>query len=155
MPRYRRHYRRSRKPHNLVWQPVQLIGNFDMVANGVANTTAGTLTPGRTTKASGRAYSSSPFGEDCVLERIRGTIHHEGSGSVSETERVIPVTFAAVKIPAGLGADNDIDLFSTSDGDDFPLYLSHVCDIGQGTSSTLNEHQVDSKSKRKFTLVMS
>ena len=148
-----RHYRRRRyrrKSQNLIWQPVQLKGNWGMKSNTVSNTVLGTVTPGRTTKATGQAYNSTPFDEDAILERIRGTIHHEGSGALSGSHNIIPVTFAAVKIPAGLGGDNDIDLFATSDGDDFPLYVSHVCDVGTGTSTTLNEHNVDSKAKRKF-----
>ena len=149
----RRYYRRRshrRTPQNLVWQPVQLRGDWDLTSDNVANTVLGTVTPGRTQHGNGQAYNSNAFNEDCILERIRGTIHHEGSGLSSATSNVIPVAFAAVKIPSGLGADNDIDLFSTTDGDDFPFYVSHVCDVSDGSTSTLNEHAVDSKAKRKF-----
>jgi len=143
----RRRTSRSRPMYNYVWQPMPF--TFGKVIpsgtiGSVHSDTLTTFTPG--------IGDDGHFQDDHVLERVRGSMAHNGIIGVVPTEETLwfPFTLAALKIPTGF-SPQDLDLFDNTQGDDFVVRMDAVCNIGR-TDAIPNWHALDSKAKRKFSV---
>lgn len=146
MARYRRSYRR--RGANYVWQPVVLRDDIQVPSGAVNDTHSGTLaeiTPGM-----GLGDNFEPFNNEVVLQRIIGTMAHNGQGStVPNANQWFPFTVGALMIPRGFSAQA-VDLFDNSAVDNQVFRMDAVCNNSSTTDAIPNWHTVDQKSKRKF-----
>ena len=98
-----------------------------------------------------------PFKNDHTLERIRGSMSHNGSGYTgSNSPSWFPLTIVAVKIPVGLHIDsseNYPNFFDNTSYGNLDMIYRHdvVCDASNGGASP-NWHDVDHKARRKFEI---
>ena len=95
------------------------------------------------------------FNHQVVMERIRGSVTHEGSGlGTGSGGKIIALNWGIFIVPAEIGTrvqtDADMpNLFINEEGDDFPLFDSTLCDAS--TSDLIPSiHMVDSKAKRRL-----
>lgn len=148
MARQRRSYRRNRPRMNYVWQPMvenTIITVPESTAQGtVVKGVFRTVIPGIGFETEVKAFDS-----DHVLERIRGAMAHNAIGqeSASVTDW-LPFSVAAIRVPNGMTA-GALNLFDSSEGDDFAFRMDAVCNAGT-QQATPNWHEVDSKAKRRF-----
>lgn len=158
MARYRRNSRRRREPMNTEWQPicakygVQIAaGTLDTVVNGILNP-PGLVNDSGWLPGIGYPQHSGvdTFDDQHILERIRGSMCHNGIIGVQPTEETLwfPFSIAAIRIPNGM-AVSELNLFDNSDADDFFFRMDAVCNISR-SDAIPNWHEVDSKSKRRF-----
>jgi len=93
-----------------------------------------------------------PFDTDHTIERIVGSMSHNGDGVTASTTqtRWFPFTIAARKLPVSSVQDGNIDLYDSKKGDDHFFRMDTVCNAQQSNPSTPNWHEVNSKSKRTF-----
>ena len=151
MARYRRRgYRR--RPANYIWQPVTFTENYRVntpTANVVDNRNLKVFKPGLN-MASDPIADVDAFENDHTLERVVGSMAHNGSGlqTSNTTDAWFPLTIAALRVPVGFTAQS-IDLFDPSDGDDFIFRMDAVCNAS-ATAAQPNWHNVNSKAKRRF-----
>jgi len=148
MARSRRNYRSRRPDANYVWQPYTYRAQLAVTAGGEDSNYSvaiGNLIPG--------IGESDPFDDDHVLERIRGSMAHNGStrGGVAGANQWFPLSFGGVRVPKGL-TENAIDLFDPETADDFLWRYDTVCNAVTNVAAVPNWHAVDSKAKRKFSV---
>jgi len=149
--RRRRSYRRGQKPV-YTWQRIFTAQPRKTLPAGYTSWKIGNFYPGVNDVDSAGNYDTKPFDSPSTLMRIRGQIVHAGvGGSGTNSNSVVPVCVAMFAVPAELTTDlSDGDmpnLFLNADGDDYPLYLSEMCDVGQRINP---EHDVDIKAKRRL-----
>ena len=165
MARYRRSRRSGRRSQNYVWQSyanskrhvweADSDDTFPLIRSGELFDTAlhpGLGDPLRTdTEPSGY---QAPFQNDHTLERLRGSMSHNGEGNVTKEPSWFPLVVACVRIPRGLSIDNEArypNLFDNSELGNMDIIYRHdvVCDSSPSNANP-NWHDVDSKAKRKF-----
>lgn len=152
----RRTYRpRSRRPQNTVWQCMTWT-SVVQVSSGAP----GTIVSGKLASAAGDVWTpglGAPFTDEdvqqfddqVVLERIRGSMCHNGGGANNLGQTWFPFSLAGIKIPQGFSTPSDVNLFDNREGEDFFLRHDAVCNAGS-TAATPNWHELDSKAKRRF-----
>jgi len=163
MPRFRR--RRSRRRQgNYVWQTYANAKLLEFEAPTAKDDLhsgelfATSLKPGLGDPlivADEQDVYHTPFTNDHTLERIRGSMCHNG-GQYTATTSVswFPMSIVAVKVPRGLSIDDEEDypnLFDNGKIGNMDIIYRHdvVCDASSNNASP-NWHDVDSKAKRKF-----
>jgi len=145
----RRSYRRStrnRPKHDMTWQRVAAIQEYPISQDTDTPFYVFGMRPGV-----GIGDTFREFDSPSVLERIRGRVFHSIRGGTGTGNGVAPLNLALFRVPAEvsqhLGSDSMPNLFDNTDGDDYPLFYSSVCDtIG---NTTQPEHEIDVKAKRK------
>ena len=122
----------------------------DNVGNAQEDILLSTLVPGLD-----NGQTIQPFDSPSVLERIRGQVAHQFAGSATNKNPFVPFSMAMFIVPAEVARNfttsSDVDfpnLFDNSDGDDYPLYMSHLCDASN-VDSVPPSHMVDVKAKRR------
>ena len=161
MARYRRSRGRSRRSANYVWQTYAnaKIHTFDAPTSNnemhSGELFATKLRPGLGDPLDLQgSLNHERFVNDHTLERIRGSMSHNGSGFPSTTSiSWFPLTIVAVKVPVGLNIDSSEEypnFFDNSSVGNHDIIYRHdvVCDAGG--AATPNWHDVDHKAKRKF-----
>ena len=100
-------------------------------------------------------FKKVPFNNDHTLERIRGSMSHNGVGYTGTTSTSwFPLTIVAVRVPIGLHIDsseNYPNLFDNTSYGNLDIIYRHdvVCDASNSEASP-NWHDVDFKARRKF-----
>lgn len=159
MARYRRSYRRQRRPQNLVWQTyhnAKLLALSTTVDNeSIDDQLFDTdLIPG-TGDVRDRT-TATDFQNDHTLERIRGQVIHRATGYTGNKAQSFPFIMAAIRVPKGLTISTDEtdvpNLFDSTNIGNLELVWVHhgICDSAGGAQPTI--HMVDSKAKRKFEI---
>jgi len=143
----------SRKTdYNYVWQAMPFSENLSIPAGTEGSVHNGVITDFRPGIGSADSDADA-FKDDHVLERIRGSMAHNGyvqTAPLPTDQSWFPFTMAALKIPTGFAAQ-DIDLFDNSEGDDFAFRMDAVCNVAR-TDAIPNWHPMDSKAKRRFSV---
>jgi len=149
----KRRYRPRRQSANYVWQNMTFGQVLDIPQSGSAQTVNFLLaekTPGVGFDLGGK--SITPFTSDHTLERVVGAMAHNGEGGQTSTTTTDWFAFvlAAVKIPSGLSMGTEgIDLFDSSEADDFLFRMDAVCNETNAQAMP-NWHEVNAKARRKF-----
>ena len=85
MARYRRSYRRPRRPMNTTWQPWYIRNTIAVPSSATEgqnfNGLLAQFVPGL--GDSGDPQNITPFEDDHVLERVRGAMSHNGRSDIS------------------------------------------------------------------------
>ena len=155
MARYRRNYRysRPRVKRNTIWQPYETrIKTGALADNSTGFFDLGTIVPGVQSDADSAVQ---PFDNEVIMERVRGHCGHRGESTgatqPSKPSLICPV-IVGVKLPAHLNKSLSLedlgDPYYNLDGEDFPIYMSHVCDVDHDPQPEIDP--VDIKAKRKF-----
>lgn len=147
---YRRGYRRSKA--SMVWVPYSRVDDFTLTSNTYCREDWPAFKPGMTSGTSG---DTEHFDQDVILERIRGTIVHNGTGGVTN-DNLFPFWSALLIAPANLldkaSGDELPDLRYNEDGDNYPFFDSSVCDVGSSSANVPTAHVIDSKAKRRINV---
>jgi len=114
----------------------------------------GSLSPGiDTIDDTTNVVTTDHFDYPVVMERMRGQIFHamdNGGNQSNFPSDPVPFSVAMFIVPSELArAIDDADmpnLFANADGDNYPLYFSHMCDARGSSIPPLD--LVDVKSKR-------
>lgn len=147
MARRLRRYRR--RPQNTVWQPWRYHAELTLPANtNVNNKFLGAIYPGVVESDT----SVDSFDDAHILERIRGAVLHNANGGVGDSVVLLNTgIFVVPKVLADKLTDTDMpNLFHSDDGEDYPLYQSHICGT-QGGAPSSNIDQIDNKAKRRLS----
>lgn len=135
------------------WQRWNRYANYSNIGTGDSNIFFGSIDP----KLDGTPATEQPFDSPSTLMRVRGMIAHMGTGETTTSKNTFfPLSVAMFIVPAKLAAaiasTNDPEyllpnLFLNRDGDDYPLYFSHLCDAAGDRIPP--GHMVDVKAKRR------
>jgi len=143
----RRHRRSYRRPNAYTWQSFYLQKDLTGPSSqGNESFVLGYTVPGVGDAGDGNVRA---FDAPHVLERIRGSVCHDGATPAPGNEaNWFPFTLAAMRIPTGviIDTDNIPSILNNTEGDDYFFYGSHIC----GARVSSNVDPIDSKAKRKF-----
>jgi len=154
--RYRRSYTRPARNRDYVWQRVQIPYKYETnVGNNYVSYLLEQVSPGVVDiNDTTNAITVDHFDYPIVLERTRGQLFHGAKGADSTVygNGIFPVAVAAFVVPVEIGralTDADMpNLFATEQGDNYPIFFSHLCDAGTDEESVPPFHEVDVKAKR-------
>lgn len=147
-----RHRRRrySRPKTNYVWQPLVFSGVLStggaVEDNGFYEGLIKDFVPG----AHGGGNTDHPFDNDHVLERVVGSMSHNGAGQLANQPGWFPFSIGAVRVPSGFSTPNTMSLFDPQQGEDYFFRHDTVCNAIGTADAIPNWHDVNSKAKRKF-----
>jgi len=142
---YRRSYR-NRPKNDMTWQRVAAIQEYPLEQDSDQPFYVLAMKPGI-----GIGDNFREFDSPSVLERIRGSVFHSIRGGTGTGNGVAPLNLAMFRVPAeitnALGSIDMPNLFDNTEGDDYPLFYSSICDTIGGQTNP--EHEIDVKAKRK------
>lgn len=144
----RRNYRRSnRRRRNTTWQCEDHVTFEHTLGDDWQNLLFKTTVPGIDSED-----GTDPFDHAVTLERVRGSIVHDLDGVANDANRYMPFYFGAFIVPAEVGKQLTVedlpDLRRNSEGEDFPIFYSHIC--APTSEAPPIFHEIDVKAKRRL-----